>query len=407
MVEFFKVQNLQQVLALGAHFSALPAETVVLTESLGRILAQDVRAPENLPEFARATMDGYAVAAAATFGASESNPAYLDITGTVAMGRSPDFELGPGQCAKISTGGMLPKNSDAVVMVEHTEKLDDRTIEIYRSVAPGQHAIAVGEDFLKDSVILEAGKKLRPQEVGLFAAMGIETVPVFRKPVVGIISTGDEITPISQTPAPGQIRDINAYSLAAQVTKYGGLPRTYGICTDNARQLSDICTRAFSETDMVLISGGSSVGTRDFTISALTALPDAEVLVHGISISPGKPTILARVGQKPFWGLPGHVVSAMVVFEIVVRPFLNRITGWSGEKPVQIQALLSRNLASHPGRTDFVRVRLRPSEKGLVAEPVLGKSGLINTMVFADGLIRIDENSEGLDQFTPVDVMLI
>ena len=409
MKEFFKVQNLQQVMALVSEFPIMGNENIPLTAGLNRVLATDIRAGIDLPDFSRSTMDGYAVNAASTFGASESNPAYLSVKGTVEMGTPPVFALLPGEAAKISTGGMLPEGADAIVMIEHTEALDPQTIEVYKSVAPGQHMIDVGEDFKKKQVILSCGEKIRPQEAGLLAAMGIENISVFKKPVVGIISTGDEIVPVSEKPGPGQIRDINSFTLSALVEKSGGIAKAYGITTDNLDALSAMSARAYDECDMTLISGGSSVGTRDFTISALLSLPDASLLVHGISISPGKPTILARIGSKPFWGLPGHVVSAMVVFEIVVRPFLEHLCGYQTyqKKDFQVPAVLSRNVASAQGRADYIRVKLVWENSTLTAQPVLGKSGLINTMVHADGLIEIGENSEGLEKGTRVDVRLI
>ena len=409
MKEFFNVQNLNQVMTLVPEFTSVGTEDVALNCGLDRILAKNIFAGINLPDFSRSSMDGFAVNASSTFGASEPNPAYLVVKGTIGMGERPDIEISPGEAVKISTGGMLPIGADAVVMIEHTETLDPQTIEVYKSVAPGQNMIEVGEDFKKDQLLLACGKKIRPQEIGLLAAMGIETICVFKKPIVGIISTGDEIIPISEAPEPGQIRDINTYSLSALVQKYGGIPKIYGIITDNLDELTATCAQAFSETDMTLISGGSSVGTRDFTISALSSLPEAVIRVHGISISPGKPTILAQISNKPFWGLPGHVVSAMVVFEIIVRPFLDQLSG-SGpgmKNEFKVPAILNRNIASAQGRTDFVRVKLKWEKGILTAQPVLGKSGLINTMVHADGLIEIDENSEGLDKGTRVDVKLI
>jgi molybdopterin molybdotransferase len=409
MKDFFKVQSLAEARAHVSVFGIPGIETIPLMESLDRVLARDISSEIDLPDFKRATMDGYAVNAASTFGASEANPAYLSMTGSVAMGETPSFSLGTGEAAKISTGGMLPAGANAVVMVEHTEALDATTLEVYRSVAPGQNMVDAGEDFKKGEPVLFRGKKIRPQEAGLLAAMGMEKVDVYQKPVVGILSTGDEVVPVSQTPGPGKIRDINSYTLACLVDQSGGLPKMYGITGDHPDELYRQCAKAISETDMVLISGGSSVGARDFTISTLQAFTGSSILVHGISISPGKPTILARVHGKPFWGLPGHVVSAMVVFSRVVKPFLDHLCGLSNpdENRLALPAVLSRNIASAQGRTDFVRVKLTRSGGTLVAEPVLGKSGLINTMVKADGLIEIGENVEGLDKGAPVDVMLL
>ena len=409
MKEFFKVTDLQQVLAHAADFPRVETEDVPLDKAAGRILAEDIISDVDLPDFRRATMDGYAVKAASTFGSTEGNPAFFTIKGIVEMGEFPKFSIAPGQAAKISTGGVLPDGTDSVVMIEHTEAVDNITIEVYKSVAPGQNVIAKGEDFQKGDIILSCGRKLRSQETGLLAAFGRETIRVFRRPAIAIISTGDEVVPINAIPGPGQIRDINSYTLATLAQGAGGVPITLGIVGDNFGELFESCTTALAQSDMVLISGGSSVGTRDFTVEVLSALPDAGILVHGISISPGKPTILARSGNHAIWGLPGHVVSTMVVFEIVVRPFIERIAGLAPEhkKIFRPSALLSRNLSSAQGRIDYVRVRLIAKEGVLWAEPILGKSGLIHTMVKADGLIEIGINSEGLNKGTVVDVILI
>ncbi len=406
MKEFFKVETIQRVLAHVPSFSEVDTETVVLTDCLGRVTAEDVYSDVDIPDFNRSTMDGFAVKASSTFGASEANPAYLNVRGQIRMGGRPDFSIGPGEAARIATGGMLPEGADSVIMVEHTDMLDDTTIEAYRSVAPGQHVIEKGEDIRHTQPALKAGTRIRPQEAGLLAACGRTETTVFRRPRVGIISTGDEVVPVDQVPGEGQIRDINSQTLSGQVLAAGGMPVVFGIVRDNREDLMDKCRRALECTDMVMISGGSSVGARDFTVEVLDALPDTTILVHGISISPGKPTILARSGGKAFWGLPGHAVSAMVVFAVVVRPFLDRLCGLSQTvRRFPVQAVLSRNLASAQGRVDYVRVRLVEVDGQPVAEPVLGKSGLINTMVKADGLIAIGMNTEGLEQGTMVEVM--
>ncbi len=407
METFFKVTDLESVLALRRTFPVAATEGVALGEAVGRVLAEAVRSDVDLPDFRRATMDGYAVQGASTFGASEGNPAYLSLRGAVPMGQDPDFAVGPGEAARIATGGMLPAGADSVIMIEHTEAVDDALIEAYRSVAPGQNMVEVGEDVARGQEILSPGRLIRPQEAGLLAAFGRGRVSVFRRPVVAIVSTGDEVVPVDQVPGPGRIRDINTYTLAGLVASAGGVALPLGIVRDDPQDLRTKCVLALAQADMVLISGGSSVGTRDFTIEVLSGLPAAEILVHGIAISPGKPTILARVGQKPFWGLPGHVVSAMVVFEVVVRPFIEHQAGVAGglRPQRQLPARLTRNLASAQGRTEFVRVRIIEQNGELWAQPVLGKSGLIHTMVQADGLVRIGQNTEGLEKGSPVAVM--
>lgn len=413
MKEFFKVTDLKQVLKYAADFPCVETEKIPLHETSGRILAADIVSDINLPDFMRSTMDGYAVRAQSTFGASEGNPAYLNVKGAVSMGTIPSFTVKAGEAADIPTGGMLPEGTDSVVMVEHTEAIDDVTIEVYRSVAPGQHVIEVGEDIKKGEIILSVGRKLRSQETGLLAALGKEFVKVYKRPVIGIISTGDEVVPITDIPGQGQIRDINTYTLSGLVKEASGIPVSFGIVRDDFDDLFEKSSTALAQTDMVLISGGSSVGMRDFTTEVLSSLsdsgPDTGILAHGISISPGKPTILARTSNKAFWGLPGHVVSAMVVFAIVVRPFIEQISGLSPqhEKKPKLTAFLSRNLSSAQGRVDFVRIRLIRKDGVLWAEPVLGKSGLINTMVKADGMIEIGINTEGLDKGTEVEVIAL
>lgn len=408
MKEFFKVESIEQVLAYAPTFAPVDTESVALSESLGRVLSENVYSDVDIPDFDRSTMDGFAVRAASTFGASEANPAYLNVRGHVRMGVTPDFSIGPGDAARIATGGMLPQGADAVLMVEHTDILDDTTIEAYRSVAPGQHVIEKGEDIRSENPALTPGRRIRPQETGLLAACGRTEFSVFRRPMVGIISTGDEVVSVDQVPVAGQIRDINAHSLSGQVLDAGGVPVVFGIVKDRRDDLEEKCRRALELTDMVMISGGSSVGARDYTVEVLDSLPDTQILVHGISISPGKPTILARSGGKAFWGLPGHAVSAMVVFAVVVRPFLDRLCGLTGAlRRFPVKATLSRNLASAQGRVDYVRVRLHATDGKILAEPILGKSGLINTMVKADGLIAIGMNAEGLDQGAEVEVMPI
>ncbi len=407
MKEFFSVIDLDQAFEYIPEFTPVGIENVPVADSLGRIIAQDIVADMNLPGFRRATMDGFAVQGASTFGASDGNPAYLSVTGSVAMGESCDQVIGPGQAVKIATGGMLPRGADSVIMVEHTESIDEATIEAYRSVAPGQNIIEVGEDYPKGKTVLSSGIRMRPQEAGLLAAFGRQYVAVHQQPVIGIISTGDEIVATDEIPGPGQIRDINTFTLSGLVQQAGGQCTSYGIVKDNFDALFQICEQALAQCDMVMVSGGSSVGARDLTIEILSAMQETKILFHGISISPGKPTILAKARAKAFWGLPGHVVSAMVVFSRVVKPFMQQIAGLDLDlrSELRIPALLSRNLSSAQGRIDYVRVRFVNKKGARWAEPILGKSGLINTMVQADGLIEIGMNTEGLDQGTEVEVI--
>ena len=401
--------GLDEALSHVSRFEAVGAELVSLADATGRILAEPLAAPTDLPGFRRSTMDGFAVVAASTFGASEAAPALLELVGSVAMGEVPSLPVGRGEAVALPTGGMLPPGADAVVMVEHTESLDATTLEVSHSAAPGQNVIEPSEDAARGEILLQRGAALRPQETGLLAALGLGSVPVFRRPIVAILSTGDEIVPVEVEPRPGQVRDVNSHSLAALVGQAGGVARSLGIVPDRLDDLLLAARGALEAADMLLISGGSSVGTRDLTVDVLEALPDSELLVHGVAIRPGKPTLLASVGGKAVWGLPGHVASAMVVFHTLVRPVLRRVAGLERDRKPEalVRATLSRNLSSVHGRVDFIRVRLDGPPDRLEAVPILGRSGLVRTMVEADGLLRIERNTEGLEAGTEVSVLLL
>jgi len=406
---FFKVKTREQVWSEFQRFPLLDTEEVPLAQGLNRVLAEQIVSKEDLPPFIRSTVDGYAVRAQDTFGASESLPALLEVVGEVGMGEVPAFELNNGKAARMPTGGMLPAGADSVVMVEYTEELDQKSVAVSRSVAPLENVIRPGDDFRAGQVALQAGRRLRPQEIGLLAGLGQEKITVRRQPKAAIISTGDEIVPIEQDPRPGELRDINSHSLAAMVRECGGVPLLLGLAPDQFAELRTKCQQALDGADICLISGGSSVGSRDLTLDVLTSFNHSEILAHGVAISPGKPTILVKTGEKGFWGLPGHVASAMVVFQVLVRPFMSYLSGadlFLGEgRP--IPAKLSRNVASKQGREDFIRVRLRQDDSGLAADPIFGESALISTLVHADGLICIHRHVEGLYAGEVVEVIRI
>lgn len=378
-------------------------EMIGLREAFGRVLAEEMTAPEDVPGFDRATMDGFAVRARDTFGASEGLPAYLDVAGEVLMGQVPEGELGSGQTWRIPTGGMLPAGADAVVMVEYTEELDGRMIGVTRPVAPGENTVRRGDDIAVGEVLLGPGRRLRPQDVGLLAAAGVSRVPVLRRLRVGIINTGDEIVPVGSPIGPGQVRDVNSYTTQGMVMEYGAEPIRYGLIADDFDSLAGTVRKALQETDMVAITGGSSVGVRDMTFRVLNDLGEPGILFHGLAIRPGKPTIGAVVDGKPLLGLPGHPVSAMVVFRLLGAPLLQ-----GDAATFTLRARLTRSLRSQVGKEDYVRVRLvRDPDRGgeWQADPVLGKSGLIATMVRADGLARIPLDSEGTAEGDMVDVI--
>ena len=409
---FFKVLSPEAFTTLLNGFAPLAAEIVPLGQLLHRVLATDVAAHEDLPLVDRSCMDGFAVRARDVFGASEANPAYLEQMAELSINEQPTFTLGPGQCAAIVTGGTLPQGADAVIMVEHTAALGAGTIEFRKSTAPADHVMLRGEDAQAGHTALSAGTVLRPQEIGLLAALGYEQASVHSQPRVGILSTGDELVPVAETPRPGQVRDVNSHTLAALVRTAGGIPTLYGLVRDEEQALQDALARAVSENDVVLISGGSSVGLRDLTQGAIEALPDSKILAHGVAISPGKPTILARVGPKPVFGLPGQVTSAQVVMLTFGCPLLRHLAGdpaaFDPTRRRTRSARLARNVHSKPGREDYLRVRLEhTSPDDITAIPLLGKSGLLGTLVQAQGLVRIPADSEGLEAGAAVDVWLM
>lgn len=401
MSEFLRVVRLEEARHLLENRWPKPlCEEVYITAALDRVLAEDVVAMEDLPYHPRSTVDGYAVKAADCFGASESIPAFLNLAGEILMGDFLKEELKTGQCMWIPTGGFLPEGADAVVMVEHTERLGEDMVLINRPVGPGDNVIQKGEDCRRGEVVLKAGQVMRAQDLGVAAALGITHLKVIKPLKVGIISTGDELVAIEETPAWGKIRDVNSHVLAAAVRRKGGYPTLYGIVRDDSQDLKERIQQAMLENDILLLSGGSSVGTKDMTLKVLESFPDCEVLFHGISVKPGKPTVGSEVEDKLVIGLPGHPVSALMVFEVLLAPL------FMGRKSPIVLAVLDRNVPSQAGRDDFVRVGLRWDDDFIYAEPIWGKAGLIRIMAKADGYIHIPYEKQGLAKGERVKVHL-
>ncbi|MBO8141230.1 MAG: molybdopterin molybdotransferase MoeA [Firmicutes bacterium] len=407
-VDFFqlkRVSEAQRIFLEACPQGPLGYESVALLDATGRVLAEPVRSQEDLPGFDRSTVDGYAVRAADTFGASAALPAYLRIADDIPMGQAANRPLGPGECARIATGGMLPPGADAVVMAEHTDLIAGDEVGIVRPAAPGTNVIRRGEDCPAGGVLVEAGTMLRPQEVALLAHAGVTRVKVARRPRVAILSTGDELVPPDTSPAPGQIRESNSFALCGLVTASGAEPVLLGHAPDEVAAIR-AKLQAGLAADVVLISGGSSVGVRDMTAAVLDELGPPGVLVHGVALKPAKPTILAVAGTKPVVGLPGNPVSAHVSFLLFVQPTIRRLLGMAPFQPrwAAIRARLSKNYPSAAGRVDVLRVALVERDGELWAEPVQGKSGLISTLTSANGMVIIEETQEGLTAGQWVDV---
>lgn len=388
-------------------------EKIPLMNALGRVLVHDMVAPEDLPGFARSTMDGYAVRARDTFGASESLPGFFKVVGEVHMGAdSSDVSGGIGACEaiKIATGGMLPAGADAVVMCEYVDLIDGETITVLRPVAPGENVVGRNEDMKAGDVVLHRGHRLRPQDIGALAGLGIGEVDVAAQPEVALISTGDEVVDIGTRPGPGKVRDINSYSLHAMVLEAGGEPLLMGIVPDDPGILKEKLEEALRISDMVVISGGSSIGARDYTVDVINSLGRPGVLVHGVALKPGKPTILAVVDGKPVFGLPGHPVSAMNVFGFFIRPAIEQCLGLGSSgrswRTGRVRARMAANVASVPGREDRVTVRLVEKDGECWAEPVFGKSAVVSVLVRADGIVKIPLDKGGLSLGEEVEVFL-
>lgn len=439
MPEFLKLSR--PLDALQSFLGALPEkvpgnEEVDTTRALGRVLWEDVHSPHPLPEFPRSTVDGYALRARDTFGVSEGMLGYLNLVGEVTMGTTPAFTISSGTCALIHTGGMLPEGADSVIMLENTQVIlkekggrndqgisslsttspENSEVEIGRAVAVGENVIRIGEDVAADQVVLEAGIRIRPVEIGGCMALGIVKLRVANKPTIGIISTGDEVVSPFQDPHPGQVRDVNSYSLAALVEKAGGIPVLYGIIPDDLAKMKLGAAKALDECDVVVITAGSSASARDLTTAVINSLGTPGVLVHGVNIRPGKPTILAVCKGRAVIGLPGNPVSALVIAGLFVVPVIEKLLGIKNVRPrSSIMAKMSVNVPSQAGREDWVAVKLLPArpifilegEGGWSAVPAFGKSNLIFSLVAADGLVRVSPDVTGVSAGEMVEVLLL
>jgi len=401
-----KVKTPEEVLKLiEDEFAPLPdrTEMVSLREAIGRVLAEDIAAGEYVPDFDRSTVDGYAVRARDTFGCSDAIPAILPLAGEVMMGEGAEFELAPETCCAVPTGGAVPKGADSVVMIEYTEDYGDGSIGIAKAAAPGQNMIFRGDDVYPGKVILEAGRVLSSQDIGALAAIGRVQVPAKKKLTVGVISTGDELVEPDVKPGPGQVRNVNGPMLEALLSVYGAKVINYGIVKDDEPLLKATVERAVSECDAVLLSGGSSVGVKDAACRIIEGM--GSLLMHGIAIKPGKPTILGKTGVKPLVGLPGHPVAAYFITKLFVLPLLSRLSGRKTASYTTV-ARITESVSANHGRAAYHCVRLEERNGELWARPIRGKSGLITTLAGADGYFCISRDCEGLPQGAEIQVTI-
>ena len=407
---FFKVLAPREALNVLLTVHPVGTEEIPSVRARARVLADELRSAVDLPHFHRAAMDGYAVIAKDTFGASQTLPAYLKLAGVVEMGKEAAQPLTPGTAMRISTGGMMPPNADSVVMVEYTDETDAGLVEIHRGVSPWQNVIQIGDDIKKGELVFPRGRRLRAHDLGALTGVGIASIPVFKNPRIALISTGDEIVDVESEPRPGQVRNINQHSLAGLIEECGGELKDWGVVRDDRTALRDAIAGALEWSDLVLLSGGSSMGAKDIALETILSFSDAQFVFHGISIAPGKPTIFAKACGKPILGLPGYPVSALVIFDLFAAPLIRRLGGENPEALEKflrtVRAVLKTNVASQIGREDYVRVVLERSPAGLLAAPLPSKSGAIFTLVKADGMVRVDMNQDGLEQGEEVEVIL-
>jgi molybdopterin molybdotransferase len=402
--EFFATRTVTEALAGFSPALRTPTQTVALAEALGRVPTCDVIAPGPLPGFARSTVDGYAVRAADTYGASEGLPCYLDVVGAVRMGRQPDVTVTAGAAVEMPTGGVLPAGADAVVMVEYTNETMPGTVEVLRPIAPGGGVVHADDDVTAGTVLTPAGRPLRAVDLGMLAAAGVTKLLAHARPRVAILSTGDEVVPpATATLRPGQVRDAIAPALAGLVVEAGGWPVPCGIVPDDPAALRCALQLALAQSDLVVVSAGSSVGTRDATADAVASLGKPGIFCHGLAIKPGKPTLLAECDGVPVLGLPGNPLSALVVFRLVGVPLVWRLAGCATPPPEpSVIASLTRDVPSEAGRRDVVQVQL----DGGQAEPLFGASALLSVLTRADGYLVVAEPATGLDAGADVSVTL-
>jgi len=372
-------------------------EEISIFEGTDRVLAEDIIAKENVPGFNRSTVDGYAVKSSDTHGASESIPSFLTLLGEVRMGEKADIKISNGEAVYVPTGGMIPEGADAVIMIEYAEKLDDSTLMVYRPVSVGENVTLKGDDIKSDEKAIVRGKKLSPQDIGVLAALGVSKLKVFKKPRFFIISTGDEIIDIDEEMTIGKVRDINSYTLYSLITKQGGQVTGRAIVKDNFELLRDCVEKALDISDIVIISGGSSVGTRDYTSKVINSFNGKGVFIHGISIKPGKPTIIGEGKGKAIFGLPGHPVSSMIIFKVFVEYFIKKKLGMN-ESIKKTTAIIDFNFPSSPGKETYQMVNIVEREGKTYAVPAFGKSGMITLLSKSDGYIVLKPHEEGISK---------
>lgn len=407
-MKLLEVDTVRQVKEkMKQHFSdiAVGYEEVEITQAMGRVAFEDVFSQLDIPDFNRSTVDGYAVVSGDTYGAGESMPAFLNITGKVDMGKATSLRVSPGSCVYVPTGGMLPQGADAMLMIEYAEVVDDGLLAVHSPVSPGENIIFAGDDVRLGDEVLQKGRVIRSRDIGVLCAAGISHVKVSKKPRVAIISTGDEIVDPFGAVSPGQVRDINTYTLSAMVQELGGEVTGSVVLKDDYDLIRSTVEEAAGDNHIVVISGGSSVGAKDNTEKVIDSFGAPGVFVHGVAVKPGKPTILGRVGNAAVFGLPGHPVSAVIIFKLFVQELIDTLLGKTGEN-IYINAVCGVNLHSSPGKETHQMVELKEEGDGFLAMPIHAKSAAISQLSRAQGMLRIPLEKEGIKKGEAVRVEL-
>lgn len=397
-MKLLKVDTIQQVLdKMQHHFAGLSlgTELVNIEEAVNRTAAEEITSRYNIPDFNRSTVDGYAIIASDTFGANESIPVFLEVIGQVEMGSATDIFISKGKAAYVPTGGMVPQGADAMIMIEHIEEVDSSTIAAYTAAAPGENIIKIGDDVATGEKLVNKGRLIKPHDVGVLAAAGIRRVEVFKKLRAAVISTGDEVADPFGEIRFGQIRDINTYTISAMLEELGAEVTVKAVIPDEFELLRGAVDKVLDGNDIVIISGGSSVGTKDVTAKVIDSLGEPGVFVHGMAVKPGKPTIVGKARGKALFGLPGHPVSAIIVFKVLIQQLIASLLHREYLK-MSLPAVCSANVHSSPGKETFQMVQLQQDETGYTAVPLHGKSGAISLVSKAHGFVRIPHNKEGI-----------
>jgi len=407
---FKKLVSMEDALKiLYSHYTPKPLgiEEVPLERALNRVLAEDVYSDVDVPPFDRATVDGFAVIASDTFHAHENRPVTLRYGGTVDAGKVPKIKVVPGVAVEIGTGAVIPKGANAVVMVEHTSREGD-FVKIYRSVAPGHNIQFAGSDVMKGEFVLRKNTILTPHEIGVLAAVGIAKVKVYRKPKIALISTGDEIAEPGETLEYGKIYDINRFTITSHLIEDGAEPTFIGVARDNPDEISSLIKKGLEVADVVISSGSTSAGVRDILYNLINKLGKPGILVHGIKTKPGKPTIIALLNGKPFFGLPGYPTSALMIYKSIVSPIIRKLSGYPTiKRRKSVKAIIKSPIYAETGKTNLVPVSLIYDSKGqLIAFPTPGGSGSIMKLANADGYIKIPETINFLEENSEVEVFL-